>query len=82
MFRLNRKNKINDEFRPAGKISIFDLFDDSIKQIYRIDDNEYDYIAENITDEESDLFLAEKLNFHEKRKLLIMLDTYLNKFYK
>jgi hypothetical protein len=82
MFRLDRKNKINNEFRSAGKIGIFDLFDDSIKQIYRINDNEYDYIAENITDEESDLFLAEKLNFHEKRMLLLMLDKYLNEFYK
>jgi len=58
---------------------ITDLFDNAIKGNLRINDEEYDFICENMTDEEMDLICKEELSISEKRKLLITLEKYLKK---
>lgn len=80
MKRLDRKNDktIDLGIKSAGMIN--DLFDNEIKLAFRITDEEYDYMAEKMTDEELGLLLEEKRTFAEKRKLIKMLDEYLKKY--
>jgi hypothetical protein len=57
-----------------------------IKQLFNITDNEYDFICENASDEELDVFLSgfggldDEPTFTEKRKALEMRNKYLEKF--
>ena len=78
--------------RPEVKIKVSggltDVFDDAIKGLFNITDDEYDFICENATDEELDTFLSgigglnNEPNFTEKRKSLEMRNKYLDKFNK
>lgn len=68
MSRLSRKNRTDIDYK-SGKMGINDIFDDMIKSTYRINDSEYDYICEHLTEEDSNIFLSEELNFSEKREL-------------
>jgi hypothetical protein len=63
----------------AGIVSgggIHDMFDNVIKVLFNITDDEYDFIAENAKDDELDVFLAALGNmekgssFAERRKAL------------
>jgi hypothetical protein len=45
-----------------------------IKGGCRINDSEYDYICEHLTEEDSNIFLSDELNFSEKREFLKILD--------
>lgn len=76
MSRLKRKNRKDIEFKNAG--GLLDLFDNQIKATFRIDDKEFDYLAEVMSDEEISLFINENPTFTEKRQLLIMIEKYLN----
>lgn len=53
MSRLKRKHRTDIVYRGCGGIT--DAFDDSIKHLWRINDDEYDYIIE--TDEGIDWIL-------------------------
>jgi hypothetical protein len=73
------------EFRSDG--SIFSIFDDVVKHAYNITDDEYDYIAENMTDSELSIFLdiirdetTKRSSFTDRRNALMIRDKYLNKF--
>jgi hypothetical protein len=63
-----------------------DIFDNMIKQLFNITDNEYDFICENATDEDLNTFLSgfggldDEPTFTEKRKALEMRNKYLEKF--
>jgi hypothetical protein len=76
--RIERRKWTNKDigFKTSGGPT--DLFDNAIKSVLRINDNEYDLICENATDEELELILKEELLFIEKRKLLMILNKYLN----
>ena len=78
--------------RPEVKIKgcggLIDAFDDAIKGLFNITDDEYDFICENATDEELDIFLSgfggldSKPTFTEKRKGLEIRNKYLEQFNK
>lgn len=79
MIRLDRKRShVANEL--MGSSNLLELFDHSIMELFRISNNEYDYLCENITDGEMDLFFGKELNFGEKRMLVIMLDKYLTEY--
>jgi hypothetical protein len=62
----------------------YDLFDDSIKSLFNITDEEYDFICETATDEELDIFLLALYDtpFSEKRKSIQMRNKLLENFNK
>ena len=50
MTRFERKNRTDIVYKGCGCIT--DAFDDMYKQLWRINDDEYDYLCETLTDEE------------------------------
>jgi len=78
--------------RPEIKIKssggLSDVFDNAIKVLFNITDDEYDFICENASDEELDVFLSglggldSEPTFTEKRKALEMRNKYLGIFNK
>lgn len=56
MTRLERKNR--DDIKYMGRGGFFDAFDDAIKQTWRINDEEYDYIN-TLPDEYLDALLID-----------------------
>lgn len=81
MSRLKRKSRSDIEFKGCG--GLLDVVDDSVKESFRINDKEFDYIADNISDEDiNKLFYIEYPNFTQKREMLIILETYLDQYYK
>ena len=78
MSRLLRKNRTNSECDIKTSGGITDLFDNTIKSVWRINDQEYDSILEKMTDEEMDLFIKEVPTFQEKRKLLLLIEKYIS----
>lgn len=74
--RLNRKNRQDIDLKGSG--GIFDVLDDHIKTVYRINDNEYDYLCEVMTDEELDLFVREPATFGERKQLLLTVEKHLS----
>jgi hypothetical protein len=78
--RLNRRNRQDIIFKSSG--GMLDDFDNAIKAIYRINDAEYDYMAEKMSDSELDLFSKDEFNYSEKRKILVLLETYMKKYHK
>jgi hypothetical protein len=45
---------------------------------YRLTEDEYDFLIEQLTDEDMDLIVSYELTFSEKKKLLNVLKNYLN----
>jgi hypothetical protein len=78
MSRLSRKNRTNSECGIKTSGGVTDLFDNTIKTVWRINDQEYDSILEKMTDEEMDLFIKENPTFYEKRKMIILVERLLN----
>ena len=78
--RSSRRNRTCSELGIKSKGGMTDLFDNAIKEVYRINDDEYDYLAEKLTDEEMNLFLSEKLIFSEKKQLLSILEQHLSNY--
>ena len=50
MTRFERKNRTDIVYKGCGGIT--DAFDDMFKRLWRINDDEYDYLCETLTDEE------------------------------
>ena len=50
MTRFERKNRTDIVYKGCGGIT--DAFDDMYTQLWRINDDEYDYLCETLTDEE------------------------------
>lgn len=77
--RSKRKNRTDILYKSTGGIT--DLFDNAIKQTYYISDDEYDYICENATDEELDMFvLGQNPTFSEVKQSLLVVDKYVEEF--
>lgn len=55
MDRFSRLNRTDINFKGCGGLT--DAFDDVIKQLWRINDEEYDWICEYATEEGLDAFL-------------------------
>lgn len=81
MKRLARKNRTSKDLGVKTKGHLNDIFDNAIKQTFRINDDEYDFIAEFASDEDLEWLLKESYpTFGEKRKLIDILDNYLAQF--
>jgi hypothetical protein len=78
--RLERRNITYSEIGYKSQGSMFDLLDNSLKTVARINDEQYDFIAENANDDELDLLVKEEFTFAEKRQFIIMLEKYLTQF--
>lgn len=78
MSRLSRRNRTGEDCGIKSSGGITDLFDNSIKSIWRINDSEYDSILEKMTDTEMDLFLTNNPTFTEKKKMIILVERLLD----
>ena len=59
MTRFDRKNRQDIKSSLSNgnsKNGIFDLIDDTMKSVWRINDDEYDYIIDNLSDDELKVF--------------------------
>jgi hypothetical protein len=74
MTRLSRKNQKLDLVNKGGML---DLFDNAVKEIYRINDEQYDYLIEVLSEEEEKLFVKENMTFSDKKQILTILQKYL-----
>lgn len=55
MTRFERKNRTDISYKLTGPV--FDALDNFIKEIWRINDEEYDFICDNISDNDIKLFM-------------------------
>lgn len=79
--RLERRNITYSEIGYKSQGSVFDLLDNSLKTVARINDEQYDFIVENANDDdELDLLAKYEFTFAEKRQFIIMLEKYLTQF--
>jgi len=79
MTRLERKNRTDIEtFKGRGGIN--DVIDDFMKGLWRINDDEYDYIAEFATDDELQILLPELKSFNDKRKAINVVNKLIIEF--
>lgn len=76
MSRISRRNWLNKDIGYKSSGGMFDLFDNMLKTIYRINDDEYDHLCEVMTDDELNLFITENPTFAEKRKMIGLLNKY------
>jgi len=81
LIRSKRRNRTRKDLGIKNKGGLFDLFDNAIKEIYRITDDEYDYLADSFSDEEIGLFIKEDQSFSEAKKCLSMVETRLLEYY-
>lgn len=79
MTRLSRKHRTDIEYKNCG--GILDIFDDAMKGIWIVNDDEYDYVCEHATEEELDYFVTELDTYSKKKQALLILDKLLTKMY-
>lgn len=79
MSRLARKNRTDIIIKSSG--GMFDLVDNAIKEVWRINDEEYDYIIDNTTDSELALFILETPTVSEVKETLQLIDIKLKDLY-
>jgi len=81
--RLQRKNRPIQLFESGVKYSMFDGIDRVFMETYRLNKDEFTFLTKNLTDEETNYFFTNELTcFKEKREALIMLQKYMDLFYK
>jgi len=78
MSRITRRNWTEDKFGIVSKGSLPDLFDNTVKSVYRITDQEYDLLAEKMTETEMNLFITENPTYAEKRVMIQLLNKYID----
>lgn len=80
MSRLKRRNRTLSDvgFKESG--GALDLIDNVIKESFRINDAEFDFICENAEDGELESLISDALTFSEKRRIIEVLNKYLTKF--
>jgi hypothetical protein len=79
--RCKRKFRPHEDLKMKSSGKILDLIDLAIKEIYRITDDEYDYLAENLSEDELFYFVSETLSFGEKKECLRIVQNHLSNFY-
>jgi hypothetical protein len=77
MTRFERKNRTDIIYKGCGGIT--DAFDDMYKQLWRINDDEYDYLCETLTDEELKTITPEFKTISEIKKAINIVNTVLSK---
>lgn len=80
MSRLTRKNRPNIGYKGCGDLG--DAFDDMIKQVMRVSNEEYDFMLDKAVenDEFMDLIATEQRTISQKRKFLILMEQYLEEY--
>ena len=53
--------------------SLMGLFDEHIMAVYRITNEEYDLLAESMTDEEIGIMVKEHPTFSQKREIMLLI---------
>jgi hypothetical protein len=77
MSRITRKNWIGKDMGIKSSGGLMDVFDNHIKGLYRINDDEFDHLCEVMTDEETQLFVTENPTFAEKRMMIELLNKHI-----
>lgn len=77
MSRINRRAWTMAEFGNRNTKGLFGLMDVAMKENLRITDDEYDFIAGEMTDEEMDNVLEEKPTFAQRRRIIEILNKYI-----
>lgn len=80
MHRLTRK-RFSSHVEIKGSGGLLDLFDNFIKELFIITDDEYDYLAEHMSDEEMLIVLTDDSSFSSKRKKLTIVNSHLDDMY-
>ncbi len=78
MTRFERKNRTDINYKGCGGIT--DALDDMIKQLWRINDDEYDYLCENLTDEELCTIIPEFKNISQIKEAINITNKYLSNY--
>lgn len=78
MSRINRNKWTAKDIGYIHAGGINNLFDNMIKVIFRVTDEEYDLLCQKMTDEEMNLLLVEDLTFAEKRQVINILNKYID----
>ena len=78
MTRFERKNRTDINYKGCGGIN--DALDDMIKQLWRINDDEYDYLCENLTDEELCTIIPEFKNISQIKDAINITNKYLSNY--
>jgi hypothetical protein len=77
MTRFERKNRNDVVYKGCGGIT--DVFDDIFKQLWRINDEEYDYLCETLTDEELSDITPYFKTITQMKKAIVIVNTALSK---
>ncbi len=78
MTRFERKNRTDINYKGCGGIT--DALDDMIKQLWRINDDEYDYLCDNLTDEELCIIIPEFKNISQIKEAINITNKYLSNY--
>lgn len=78
MTRFERKNRTDINYKGCGGIT--DALDDMIKQLWRINDDEYDYLCENLTDEELCTIIPEFKSISQIKEAINITNKYLSNY--
>jgi hypothetical protein len=77
MSRNNRVNWLAKDMGIKSKGGLLDLVDNQIKVVYRINDDEFDYLCEVMSDDELDIFVTDKPTIADKRKMIELLNKHI-----
>lgn len=77
MTRFERKNRTDIDYKGYGGLT--DAFDDMYKQLWRINDEEYDYLCETLTDEELSNITPEFKSISQIKKAISIVNNALSK---
>ena len=79
--RCERKKRPYNVLKIKTSGGLFDLCDNTIKGVYRITDDEYDYLSEMMTEGELSYMVGEEQSFGEKKICLRILEKHLSNYY-
>lgn len=77
MSRINRKFWTPKDFGIKETGNLIDVFDNHIKSVYRINDQEFDYLCEVFDDSQIELFVTDNPTYAQKRALITLLNLYI-----
>lgn len=79
--RAKRRNRTCEDLGIKNEGGMLDLVDNAVKESFRINDDEYDFLAKNITKKESEIILSQNLSFTQKRECLLIVEKHLTNYY-
>jgi len=75
MSRFSRKDRKDIEYKGCGGLT--DAFDNAFKQAWYINDEEFDYINDETSNEELDAIIEADISLSHKRIALAIVDKYI-----